>query len=462
MKRTLNRSIFVMILAVAFVGGLLWFTVQIFFNADDWIQQSFNGHISGSGGLSQAGKILDRKGDILAQTIDGDRYYHENYNTRLATLHVVGDNSLNISTAVQSMYRSDLTGFSYIWGLGLPPSLRSSRDVTLTIDSDVCTQVYEKLGDRKGAAVVYNYKTGEILCSVSTATYDPQDPPKITEENEDQYAGAYVDRVLSGQYPPGSTFKLITAAAAIENIPNIYERTFRCNHGVVIGNSEITCLSDHGEINFKNGLAYSCNVVFAVLADELGNEIMEETARKMGFTKSFDVSGIPTAAGKFDLSKATDNDRGWSGIGQYTDIANPMQMAIMCGTIANGGTTVLPTEIKNVSSYFGLPGFDVKGKEQESQISSSLAEQLDDMMRYTITTSYGDDLFPSLTMCAKTGTAEVGEGKEPHAWMVGYSQDEDAPLAFAVVVENGGYGFSAAGPIAITAMEACAAVIRGQ
>lgn len=460
MKRTLTRSIFVMVLAFAFIAGLILFTVRISINAGDWIQQNYNGHVSGEGGLEKAGKILDRNDTVLAQTIDGVRYYNDDYTTRLATLHVVGDNSLNISTAVQSMYRSELTGFSYIWGLGLPSSLRSSKDIRLTIDSNVCKDVYNAMGDHKGAVVVYNYKTGEVLCSVSTSTYDPQEPPVITEENEEEYSGIYLDRVLSGSYPPGSTFKIITAAAAIENMPDIYERTFTCNGSIEIGGSEVTCLSSHGDIGFKDGLAYSCNVVFAQLAYELGADTMEKTADKMGLTKSYMIGNTPTVAGKYDLSQAGDNDRAWSGIGQYTVLANPMQMAIMCGTIANGGTTVLPYQVKSISLPFGLPGGEASAKEEESDISEDLAAALDEMMRYNVTTYYGDSMFSGLTVCAKTGTAEVGQGKEPHAWMVGYSQDEDAPLAFAVVIENSGYGYSTAGPIAVTAMQECANVLR--
>ena len=100
------------------------------------------------------------------------------------------------------------------------------------------------------------------------------------------------------------------------------------------------------------------------------------------------------------------------------------------------------------------------GNMKKTLISSELAEKLDEYMRYDVTNYYGDDLFPTLTVCAKTGTAEVGEDKEPHAWMIGYAQDTDAPLAFAVIVENGGYGFSTAGPVAVSAMEACALVTR--
>ena len=156
MKRTLTRSILGLIMAIAFVGGLGLFTFRISTNANAWVQQNYNGHMSGSSGLEQAGIIYDRNGNILAHTVDGKRVYSDDYETRLATLHVVGDNSLNISTAVQSIYRDDLTGFNYVWGLGLPSSLKSSKDITLTIDSQACKTAYEALGDYNGAVVVHN------------------------------------------------------------------------------------------------------------------------------------------------------------------------------------------------------------------------------------------------------------------------------------------------------------------
>ena len=302
--------------------------------------------------------------------------------------------------------------------------------------------------------VVYNYKTGEVLCSVSTPTYDPMDPPEITEDNEKEYDGVYVDKVLAGLYAPGSTFKIITAAAALENIPDIENETFTCNGSTNIGGNEITCMHIHGELTMKEGLAQSCNVVFSELAARLGKDKMTAMAEKLGFNSSVIVNSTETARQVYNVSKADENGLGWSGIGQYTVEANPMQMAIMCGAIANGGTAVLPNEIKS-----GV--MEINGGTKD-MIDSDLAAKLDEYMRYDVTSYYGDSLFPSLTVCAKTGTAEVGENKEPHAWMVGYSQDEDAPLAFAVIVENGGYGFSTAGPVAVAAMEACASVLRSE
>lgn len=454
MRKTRSRSTMVLIIALLAIVGLCVFIVKIFLNAGQWIQHSYNGHLAGSGGLSSAGEIFDRSGNTLAYSQDGERLYNSDYTTRLSTLHVVGDDSLNISSAIQSSYRSQLIGFNYLWGLGLPSSLKAGGNITLTIDSSACNAAYNALGEHNGAVVVYNYKTGEVLCSVSTPTYDPMDPPEITEDNEKEYDGVYVDKVLAGLYAPGSTFKIITAAAALENIPDIENETFTCNGSTNIGGNEITCMHIHGELTMKEGLAQSCNVVFSELAARLGKDKMTAMAEKLGFNSSVIVNGTETARQVYNVSKADENGLGWSGIGQYTVEANPMQMAIMCGAIANGGTAVLPNEIKS-----GV--IEINGGTKD-MIDSDLAAKLDEYMRYDVTSYYGDSLFPSLTVCAKTGTAEVGENKEPHAWMVGYSQDEDSPLAFAVIVENGGYGFSTAGPVAVAAMEACASVLRSE
>lgn len=453
MKRILRRSVMIFVVTLAFLGGMGFFVYELVTDADDWVDQAYNAHISGSGGLEQAGIIYDRNGNILAQTVDGERVYNDDESVRTSLLHVVGDESLNISTAVQSMYRSELTGYSLIWGLNMPQSLRTSNDITLTVDADTCAAAYDALNSygKSGACVVYNYETGEIICSVSTLSYDPEDPPEITEDNEDEYEGVYLDNVLSSSYTPGSTFKIVTAAAAIENIPDIYERTWTCTGSEEIGGSDITCVSSHGTINFEEAMAHSCNVVFAELAVEIGAEKMTETAEKIGINLSFDVDGVGTAAGNYDVSEAGTNELAWSGVGQYTDEVNPMQMAVICGAIANGGTSTSPHLIKDGTSSFlesiGL-GSDSGSREM---FSEDTAEKLDEIMRYTVTDYYGDNLFGGLSVCAKTGTGEV-DGKEPNAWVVGYSQDEDCPLAFACVVEDAGYGSQYAMPVAEAAM----------
>ncbi|MCQ4021415.1 MULTISPECIES: penicillin-binding transpeptidase domain-containing protein [unclassified Ruminococcus] len=460
MKQVRTRSMFVFVLVLLFFAGIIYFTVNICINADSWVQHSYNGHTSGSGGLEKAGKIFDRNGVVLAQTVDGSRIYNEDYDTRLSTLHVVGDNSLNISTAVQSVYRSELTGFSYIWGLEMPQSFRGGNNLTLTIDSDACKTAYNALGGMNGAVVVMNYKTGEILCSVSCKTYDPQNPPELTEENESEYDGAYLNHVLSSSYTPGSIFKIVTAAAALENMPDIDSRTFECNGSAIIGGEEVTCMAHHGTINLDDGLAQSCNIVFAQLAYELGRDKMTAAANELGVNSSYDIGHAPTVKGQYDVKNASDNDLAWSGIGQYTDLTNPMQMCILMSAIANGGNRAEPYYVQSISGsdYSPFTGTEQSGK---AMLKSSTAQKLNDMMRYTVSSNYGDYMFGgNLTVCAKTGTAEVKEGESNDAWIVGFTRDEDVPLAFAVVVEDGNFGLTTAGPVASAAIQACAQTLR--
>ncbi|MGN1051451.1 MAG: penicillin-binding transpeptidase domain-containing protein, partial [Acutalibacteraceae bacterium] len=348
MKRTLRRSILTFILALACIGALVYFAFQLVINCNDWVQQPYNGHMGGAKGLAQAGAIYDRNGEVLAKTVDGERVYNEDKTVRKALLHVVGDDSLNISTAVQSMYRTELTGYSFIWGLGMPSSLRSNNDITLTIDSNVSRDAYEALGDKSGACVIYNYKTGEVICSVSTKSYDPNSPPKEEDLEKEEYSGVYLDNCMSSSYTPGSIFKIVTSAVAIEKgiIKSLDDRSYYCNGSDKIGGKDDTSIincynkSAHGGEDFKTALAESCNLYFGELATEVGNEDMQEMADKMGINTSYDVSNIPTKKGNYDVKDANENQLAWSGVGQYNDQVNPMQMAVICGAIANGGTPV--------------------------------------------------------------------------------------------------------------------------
>ncbi|MBQ2280162.1 MAG: penicillin-binding protein [Ruminococcus sp.] len=456
MKRILKRSTLILVFTLLFIGGASFFCVELVFNADDWANQPYNAHISGNGGLEQAGAVYDRNGTVLAKTQGTDRVYNENYSVRVGLLHTVGDNSLNISTAVQSKYRSQLTGYSLIWGLNMPQSLRTSHDITLTVDANASAAAYDALSayGKQGACVVYNYKTGEVISSVSTYSYDPEAPPEINEDNEHEYEGVYLDHVLSSAYTPGSIFKLVTAAAAIENIPDLFERTWYCEGHEDIGGQEVRCVDGeaHGTLDFYGALEHSCNIVFAELAVELGPEKMTAAAEKMGINLSYEIDDVSTAKGHYDVSKATTNELAWSGVGQYNDEVNPMQMAILCGAIANGGNSVNPTYIKSgtgdLLKMIGLN--DTKSRELlKSSTASTLSRS---MPSYT---------FGSLSVRAKTGTAEVGDEKSPNAWMVGFSTDEDCPLAFACVVEDAGFGSQYARPVAETAMQSAAQALRG-
>lgn len=466
MKRIMQRSYLVLFLALAFFGGICFLAFRVVTQNVKWVQHPFNGHAEASDGLANAGDITDRFGKKIAYNDDdGHRKYSDDETTRESLLHVVGDKSMSISTSIQSMFRADLTGYNFVLGMGLPKSLKSSRDVQLTIDADACKAAYEAIGNRKGACVVYNYKTGEVLVSVSSPSYDPENPPDAeTINSSDWYNGVYLDNVISSTYTPGSTFKIVTAVAAIENIPDLYERTFECDGSITVGGNPIYCTDAHskyGPITFEEAFAHSCNVVFAQLTIEIGPEKMKETAEKLGFNSDkVKMSGIPIAESYYNADGADDNALAWTGIGQgfgeYEDRANPLRMAMITGAVANGGTAVSPYIVEDDGSLMNKLGIATNKDGDTNMMTPTAAGKVQSLMKAAATfysERYGISV-GNMPFCAKTGTAERGDGKAETAWFVGFTEDPNHPYAFAVVIEEGGSGAEAAAPVANAAVSA--------
>ena len=287
---------------------------------------------------------------------------------------------------------------------------------------------------------------------VSTPAFDPADPPDI-QEGDERYEGVYVNRFLSSTFTPGSVFKTVTLTAAIENLPDLFGRTFTCTGSTVVGGETITCPSAHGTMDIGGAFANSCNGVFAQLAAELGADTMTKYVEQAGLLSRYSVDGIQTAQGSYDLTGATQGQLGWSGVGQYNDLVNPCAMMVWMGAVANGGKAAVPHLIQEVDG--GLPQLSLPfGKETGTLIQSDTARTLADLMAQNVVQTYGSGRFPNMDICAKSGTAEVGGDKRPNAWFVGFLRNEDAPYAFAVVVEEGGSGASAAGNVAAQVLNA--------
>ena len=195
---------------------------------------------------------------------------------------------------------------------------------------------------------------------------------------------------------------------------------------------------------------------------ELGANQMTSCANKLGFNKNFSIDGITLAKSIYDVNDATEASIGWSGVGQYNDLVNPAHMMIINGAIANGGTPIQPYMIKHMTSSLGIKSHVGTTKKEAEMMTESTASQVSDLMRSAVKNNYGNSMFGNLEVCAKTGTAEVSndKSKEPHSWMVGFSKDIDCPLAFVVVVENGGSGIEVAGSIASSVMNEAQNLIR--
>ena len=444
MKKIDRRAFVCRILAIILAAGLGLFVVRWFLYGGDWASSAFNRHLYNSAGELASGTVLDRDGDVLSWVEDGSRRYYDDATVRKATLHVVGDLQGNIGTGALNAFADKLTGYDLINGAF---AAESGGSLYLTIDAYYNYVAYQALNGKSGTVAVYNYKTGEILCLVSSPSYDPLNVPEDLETNE-RYQGAYLNRFLSSTFTPGSIFKTVTLAAAIEKIPDLLDRSWNCTGSVEIGGDTITCSGTHGEQDIYQALANSCNVAFGQISEELGADTLKQYAEKAGLTSSYSINGLPTAKGSVNLDDATASDLAWAGVGQYLDQVNPCAMMVYMGAIANGGKAAVPRIIEKSVDSLGIPTSLTWTKKTKTLIDADTAELVASMMANNVQTAYGTSRFPNMDLCAKSGTAEVGTDKSPHAWFTGFLRNEDAPYAFIVLVENGGGGSSVAGTVA--------------
>lgn len=430
MKKVTTRAFAALLIAALILGGMGIYIFRLVRDGADWASFYANDSVYTAGVLN-TGTVTDRNGTLLAFAGESVYGYAESETVRRACLHAVGDIDGNIGTGALSAFRADLVDYSLLTG-----TTGDGGTVRLTIDADLNAAAYNALDGRSGAVLVYNYETGEILCMVSSPSFDPN-----VGWTGDESAGAYINRTISSTFVPGSVFKLVTLAAAIENIPDLWEQTFYCDGDLEIAPDVINCSGVHGTVGVEDALAGSCNCAFAQIALQLGGDTIAAYAEKYGLTESHRLNGIETAAGSVESAGEDNANVAWEGIGQYNDMVNPYALLRFMGAIANGGKVVEPTILM--------------GEKNGSQqlMNANTAAQLSELMHYTAETEYGgENTFPGLEMHAKTGTAELDSGSS-HAWFAGFITNEDAPLAFVVLVEHGGGGFSAARPIANTVLQ---------
>lgn len=450
MKKIEKRALVCWMLALLLLAGLCFFTLRWFTQGGGWASSAFNRHLYNNAGVLKSGTILDRDGDVLTTTVDGRRTYYDNEAVRKATLHVVGDLYGNIGTGALSAFADKLTGYNFLNGAYYGDK---GNNLYLTIDARYNYIAYNALNGKKGVVAVYNYETGELLCLVSAPSYDPLNVPSDIATNE-RYDGAYINRFLSSAFVPGSVFKTVTAAAAIEQLPDLFSRTFTCEGSAQVGDNVVTCPHAHGTMDIYGALSNSCNIAFARLAVEMGPAVMERYTEKAGLTDSYSVNGLPCAKGSFSFRDATENQLGWSGVGQHNDLVNPCSLMVYMGAIANGGKAAVPRILLKSTTGGGVPSSLQLTRKTGTLIRSETAQTLSEMMRRNVEQTYGTGRFPNMTICAKSGTAEVGGDANANAWFAGFLQDEDYPYAFVVLVENGGGGASVAGTVAGKVLDA--------
>ncbi|WP_344530164.1 penicillin-binding protein 2 [Streptomyces albiaxialis] len=325
-------------------------------------------------------------------------------------------------------------------------------NVLTTIDPAVQKAGYEALGDKKGAAVAIDPSNGEILGMVSTPSFDPSkisgsgssdaDVWKKLSEDEDQPT---LNRAMRQPVPPGSTFKLVVAAAALEDglYSSVDEKTDSPDPYTLKGTSTVMKNENPSapceNATLRDALRYSCNNVFAKLATDLGKEKVRAQAEKFGFNDS--KQDVPVRAAESSYPKKMDEAQtGLSGIGQYEVTATPLQMAMVTQAIAHGGELVAPHMVSQVQDSGGSTLQDLSDPSSRRVMSEGAARQLRSAMKTVVDEGTGTNAkIPGVDVGGKTGTAQHGVDNSgtPYAWFTSYGENSSGKqVAVAVMVED--------------------------
>lgn len=350
--------------------------------------------------------------------------------------------------------------------------------LVLTIDPELQAIAAEGLGGQEGAVAAIDPRTGEVLALASNPTYDPN-PLASHEPREVRRAyrqlrpqepdSPLVSRATDTFFPPGSSFKIVTAAAALESgrgpdytlpnpptldLPQTTENLDNFGGGQCSGGSEI---------DMASALQQSCNVYFAQLAMDVGADTLVEQAHRFGFSEEIPFD-IPFVEGEIPEPEAFELDipaLAQSGIGQRDVRTNVLHMALIAGSIGNGGVMMVPRLVSEIRDPDGRILRSFGPEEYGRPMEAGNARELTEMMVSVVDAGTGTAAqIPGVRVAGKTGTAQTAEGEAPHAWFVAFAPAEAPEIAVAVVILNGGdlgneaTGGQASAPIAQDVMEA--------
>lgn len=447
MNRIAGRSGMILLFVLALLAGFTFFLCEYVGNSAEWAVFPGSPHVYNGNNIG-CGVVTDREGVLLLDLNDGRRYASIE-RLREATVHWLGDRSGSVSAPSLSNYVPQMSGYDLLNGVYSYGG--QSGVASLTLSAHAQTAALEALGNFRGTVGVYNYKTGELLCAVTTPTFDPDNVPNTDSE---AYEGIFVNRFTQSSYIPGSIFKIVTLAAALEEIPDIQDQKFVCRGSYEMDGGEVSCEGAHWEQTLKMAFRNSCNCAFAQISEQLGKDKLFAYLEQFGVLEPVSFDGITTAAGNVELDNAAAVSVAWSSIGQYKDLINPCAFMTFVGAVASEGKGSIPYLVSEIT-VDGSRTYRAREASGKRIMSANTSRVLAEYMAFNVSDKYGSENFPGMTVCAKTGTGEVGGGKKPNAMLAGFVADEDCPLAFIIAVEDGGYGAEVCIPIASKVLAAC-------
>ncbi len=454
-----NMRMVGILLLCMFIGVGGWFGCSAYMQGTRWMTSGNNPRINSARKSVVMGSITDRNGLMLAYTdTDGSRCYAADSEVRRALAQTVGDTLGMSGTGVETMHTGILLGFSgsiidrtWQW---LSGENKRGDDIRLTVDAELSAYIAGQFPDGyKGAVAMINYKTGEVLVMLSMPTYDP-----YKAGGSGVADSAYLNRCLQGKYAPGSVFKIVTLASALENKAGVSSRIYTCEGMRLFGDVPVTCAGGrvHGELTLEEAFSESCNVTFAALSYELGGTEMVETAKSFGFNDNFTFQDLVLYESSYPEDIESVAELAWSGVGQARVLVTPLHMAMIAGAIGNGGVMMQPRLIDQVTGSTGIPRMRAQGGMYKRVVSENTAQLVGQYMKNVVADGTGHRAdISGYTVCGKTGSAEISNDKsvETNAWFVGYIEESEHPYAVAVVIEQGGSGGDKAARLAGKALK---------
>lgn len=471
-SRILHIFVAIGLLFACLAGSLTWFELQ---GKNGIMKSTFNRRLMAEEEQILRGGVQDRAGVILAHSEDKQGIQTRVYPYKNLYAHILGyDSATYGKTLLEAKYNDALLGRDGLEIIGKVERLisgekRVGHTLTLTLDHTLQKKARELLGKNRGAVVALDPRTGAILAMVSTPDYNPNEAPlgekwPVLVEDENS---PLLPRAVMGLYPPGSTFKVLTAVSAMENGLGDYQ--VEDAGSIVIDGKTIRNHSGkaYGKLDMTKALAVSSNVYFSQLADLMGAPALTDQAAQAGIGSelSFDLPLTQSRIGEADMGKT---ELAATGIGQGKLMVTPLQMALVSAGIANNGVIMKPYLVANTINSEGKMLKVVKPQSLYTFTDAATADAVTEMMVGVVKNGTGTKArITGTTVAGKTGTAQneksaQGEGFD-HAWFIGFAPAEDPQIAVAVILEyQGKGGGQAAAPIAGKVMSTWLKALRGK
>lgn len=443
------------VLFLVMTGYIAYYSVT---HQQELINNSYNGRQKMLLAQNQRGRIFSAEGEILAQTVtdeEGNEKRQYPYNNLFS--HAVG-------YAVNGRMGVEAQANYYLINSNAPLSEKASLDmrnekypgddVYTTFNVKLQQVASNAIGVYDGAIIVTEPKTGKILAMVSKPDFDPEQIEGLWDDLiADTESSVLLNRVTQGLYPPGSTFKIITALEYIRENPDTYQNyQYQCGGSLTRGEDRIQCYhgSVHGSVDFTKSFAKSCNTSFANIGLSLDREAFADTLDSLLFGQKLPVS-FPYGISRVDVTESTsDADMMQVSIGQGTTSVTPLQLNMITCAIANEGTLMKPYCVDYVQNSVGNKIKEFSPSTYGNLMSQEEAGILKDLMEKVVEEGTATRLkgLP-YTAAGKTGSAEFGTVKgDSHAWFTGFAPAEDPQICVTIIIEGAGAGGDYAVPIA--------------